>query len=84
MAAFLGQVGRSEIDGDAPRRQRQARGDQCGTDPLARLRDVGHATLGAESYASLLRFNGHDAVGLAVTQLPAQTRSMWIAPRRKN
>jgi HAE1 family hydrophobic/amphiphilic exporter-1 len=37
---------------------------------LVRLKDVGHADLGAESYASLLRFNGHDAVGLAVTQLP--------------
>jgi len=44
---------------------------KSGTDgTLVRLRDVGHATLGAESYASLLRFNGHDAVGLAVTQLP--------------
>ena len=31
---------------------------------------MGHAVLGAENYASLLRFNGHDAVGLAVTQLP--------------
>jgi hydrophobic/amphiphilic exporter-1 (mainly G- bacteria), HAE1 family len=37
---------------------------------LVRLKDVGHADLGAESYASLLRFDGHDAVGLAVTQLP--------------
>jgi len=44
---------------------------KSGTDgTLVRLRDVGHAVLGAESYASLLRFNGHDAVGLAVTQLP--------------
>jgi HAE1 family hydrophobic/amphiphilic exporter-1 len=44
---------------------------KSGTDgTLVRLRDVGHADLGAESYASLLRFNGHDAVGLAVTQLP--------------
>jgi len=31
---------------------------------------VGHAELGAENYGTLLRFNGHDAVGLAVTQLP--------------
>src|SRR6202048_1389367 len=37
---------------------------------VGRLRDVGHPDLGAESYASLLRFDGHDAVGLAVTQLP--------------
>ena len=44
---------------------------KSGTDgTLVRLRDVGRAELGAESYASLLRFNGHDAVGLAVTQLP--------------
>jgi hydrophobic/amphiphilic exporter-1 (mainly G- bacteria), HAE1 family len=44
---------------------------KSGTDgTLVRLKDVGHADLGAESYDSLLRFNGHDAVGLAVTQLP--------------
>jgi HAE1 family hydrophobic/amphiphilic exporter-1 len=37
---------------------------------LVRMKDVGHADLGAEDYGSILRFNGHDAVGLAVTQLP--------------
>ncbi len=37
---------------------------------LVRIKDVGHAELGAEDYGSILRFNGHDAVGLAVTQLP--------------
>jgi len=37
---------------------------------LVRVKDVGQAELGAEDYGSLLRFNGHDAVGLAVTQLP--------------
>jgi HAE1 family hydrophobic/amphiphilic exporter-1 len=37
---------------------------------LVRLRDVGRAELGAEDYGSLLRFNGHDAVGLGLTQLP--------------
>src|ERR1700751_3258882 len=36
---------------------------------LVRLKDVGHAELGAENYASDLTFNGQDAVGLAVTQL---------------
>ena len=36
---------------------------------LVRLKDVGHAELGAESYASDLQFNGQDAVGLAVIQL---------------
>jgi HAE1 family hydrophobic/amphiphilic exporter-1 len=44
---------------------------KSGTDgTLVRLKDVGRAELGAESYDSLLRFDGHDAVGLAVTQLP--------------
>ena len=37
---------------------------------LVRVKDVGHAELGAENYGTILRFNGHDAVGLAVTQLP--------------
>ncbi len=44
---------------------------KTGTDgTLVRLKDVGHAELGAENYGTILRFNGHDAVGLAVTQLP--------------
>jgi hydrophobic/amphiphilic exporter-1 (mainly G- bacteria), HAE1 family len=44
---------------------------KTGTDgTLVRLKDVGHAELGAEDYGSVLRFNGHDSVGLAVTQLP--------------
>ena len=45
MAAFLGQVGGREIDGDAPRRQSEARGDQRRAHPLARFRDrlVGQA-----------------------------------------
>jgi hydrophobic/amphiphilic exporter-1 (mainly G- bacteria), HAE1 family len=37
---------------------------------LVRVKDVGHAELGAENYGMLLRFNGHDAVGLGVMQLP--------------
>ncbi len=36
---------------------------------LVRVKDVGRAELGAEDYGTILRFNGHDAVGLAVTQL---------------
>jgi HAE1 family hydrophobic/amphiphilic exporter-1 len=36
---------------------------------LVRLKDVGRVELGAESYGSELQFGGHDAVGLAVTQL---------------
>ncbi len=37
MAALLGQICRGEIDGDAPSRERQTRGDQCGPHPLPRL-----------------------------------------------
>jgi HAE1 family hydrophobic/amphiphilic exporter-1 len=36
---------------------------------LVRLKDVGHAELGAETYASALQFNGQDSVGVAVLQL---------------
>src|SRR5438552_406372 len=35
---------------------------------LVRLKDVGRAELGAENYASDLKFNGQDAVGIALTQ----------------
>jgi len=37
---------------------------------LVRLKDVGRAELGAEDYGSILTFDGHQAVGLAITQLP--------------
>jgi HAE1 family hydrophobic/amphiphilic exporter-1 len=37
---------------------------------LVRLRDVGRAELGAETYGSRLRFQGVEAVGLGVIQLP--------------
>ena len=37
---------------------------------LVRVKDVGRAELGAEDYGSLLRYNGHEAVGIGVTQLP--------------
>src|ERR1700756_556255 len=37
---------------------------------LVRIKDVGHAELGAEDYGSILRYNGHEAVGMGVTQLP--------------
>src|SRR5450432_2285503 len=36
---------------------------------LVRLKDVGHAELGAETYANDLQFNGQDAIGVGVTQL---------------
>jgi len=36
---------------------------------IVRLKDVGHAELGAENYDSGLRFNGHPAIGVGVTQL---------------
>ena len=38
---------------------------------LVRLKDVGHAELGAETYAAQLRFQGLDAVGFGVIQLPS-------------
>jgi HAE1 family hydrophobic/amphiphilic exporter-1 len=37
---------------------------------LVRLKDVGRAELGAETYAADLRFQGVEAVGFGVTQLP--------------
>jgi HAE1 family hydrophobic/amphiphilic exporter-1 len=44
---------------------------KTGTDgTLVRVKDVGRAELGAEDYGSVLRFNGHEAVGVAITQLP--------------
>ncbi len=36
---------------------------------LVRLRDVGHSELGAEDYSSDLEFNGHESVGIGITQL---------------
>src|SRR5579864_9141765 len=36
---------------------------------LVRLKDVGRAELGAEDYGSDLIYNGHPAVGIAITQL---------------
>ncbi|MGH9410643.1 MAG: efflux RND transporter permease subunit [Vicinamibacterales bacterium] len=38
---------------------------------LVRLKDIGHAELGAETYSSALRFQGRDAVGFGVIQLPS-------------
>ena len=38
---------------------------------LVRLKDVGHAELGAETYAVELRFQAQDAVGFGVIQLPS-------------
>ena len=37
---------------------------------LVRLKDVGRAELGAETYGSVLRFQGVEAVGFGVIQLP--------------
>src|SRR5580658_1287652 len=36
---------------------------------LVRLKDVGHAELGAEDYSNDLDYNGREAIGIAVTQL---------------
>jgi len=38
---------------------------------LVRLKDVGRAELGAETYAAELRFQGQEAVGFGVIQLPS-------------
>ncbi len=44
---------------------------KTGTDgTLVRLKDVGRAELGAEDYGTILRFNGRESMGIAVTQLP--------------
>ena len=44
---------------------------KTGTDgTLVRLKDVGRAELGAEDYGSIVRFNGHDSMGVAISQLP--------------
>src|SRR5579863_8763712 len=37
---------------------------------LVRVKDIGRSELGAEDYGSILRFNGHDAVGVGLSQLP--------------
>ncbi|MCY1046911.1 multidrug efflux RND transporter permease subunit [Corallococcus sp. bb12-1] len=37
---------------------------------LVRVKDVGHAQMGAENYSQFLRFNGRPALGLGVNQLP--------------
>jgi HAE1 family hydrophobic/amphiphilic exporter-1 len=36
---------------------------------LVRLKDVGRAELGAENYGSSLQYDGHNAVGIGITQL---------------
>lgn len=49
---------------------------------LVRLRDVGRAELGAESYGGFLRFDGKVAVGLGITQLPG-ANALDVAERVK-
>jgi HAE1 family hydrophobic/amphiphilic exporter-1 len=44
---------------------------------LVRLKDVGRTELGAESYSTDLRYNGRDAVGFGVMQLP-QANSLEV------
>src|SRR5262249_16377729 len=41
---------------------------------LVRLKDVGNVELGAETYSSILRFQGREAVGLGVIALPTAKR----------
>ncbi|APR82657.1 RND efflux system, inner membrane transporter CmeB [Minicystis rosea] len=49
---------------------------------MVRLRDVGRAELGAESYGGFLRFEGKKAAGLGVTQLPG-ANALDVAERVK-
>src|SRR5215471_8240183 len=44
------------------------RADPDGT--LVRVRDIGRVELGAEAYSTNLRFNGQNAVGMGILQLP--------------
>ncbi|WP_224249445.1 efflux RND transporter permease subunit [Hyalangium gracile] len=37
---------------------------------IVRVRDVGHAELGAENYGQMMRFTGYEGVGLGIFQLP--------------
>ena len=47
---------------------------------LVLLRDVGHADIGAESYASSLKFSGGDAVGVGIQQL-ANANALDVAKK---
>jgi HAE1 family hydrophobic/amphiphilic exporter-1 len=49
---------------------------------LVKLKDVGRAELGAESYSSFLRYRGNDAVGLGIYQLPG-SNALDVAHRVK-
>ena len=56
---------------------------KTGTDgTLVRVRDVGHAELGAEDYSSDLTFNGHEAVGIGLRNCRRRMRFPWTARRR--
>lgn len=45
---------------------------KSGSSALVKVKDIGRVELGAESYSSILRFNGNDdVVGLLITQLPS-------------
>ena len=41
-----------------------------GNGALVRLKDVGRAELGAESYSGKLRFNGYEGIGIGISLLP--------------
>jgi len=49
---------------------------------LIRLKDIGRAELGAETYSNLLRLNGRDAVGIGIFQLPS-ANAMELAKKIK-
>jgi hydrophobic/amphiphilic exporter-1 (mainly G- bacteria), HAE1 family len=49
---------------------------------LVRVKDIGYASLGAENYNSDLVIDGHEAIGLAVIQLPS-ANALDVARRTK-
>ena len=67
---------------DAQRVRRTSSSRPAQTASLVRLSDVGRVELGAESYSSLLRFQGIDAVGFGVIALPT-ANALDVEPRRR-
>lgn len=85
-AAFLGQVGRGQVQGDAPLREIEARAEQGGTHALARLAHAGFGQaddLGDRQAAGEVHFHPHQwgidpGAGTAVDQRQAH---VWFLRR---
>ena len=50
---------------------------------LVRVKDVGRTELGAESYSQTARYNGRDAVGFGVLQLPTANALAGVSRRHR-